>query len=88
LSATLRPHTPGRGGAGPTGLPGRYLEARTLTDDRTLLLDFNYAYNPFCAYGPEWRCSIPPIENHLALAIRAGERTDPDPDSPVADLVG
>ncbi|MEX2203378.1 MAG: DUF1684 domain-containing protein [Actinomycetota bacterium] len=52
---------------------GRYLEARTLTDDRTLLLDFNYAYNPYCAYGAGWRCPLPPVENHLTVPIRAGE---------------
>lgn len=67
---------------------GRYLEPRALIDDRTLLLDFNYAHNPYCAYGPEWRCPIPPDENHLAVPIRAGERSYPDPEPPVADLVG
>jgi uncharacterized protein (DUF1684 family) len=66
---------------------GRYLEARVLGDDRAVL-DFNYAYNPYCAYSPEWRCPIPPIENHLAVPIRAGERSYPDAESQVADLVG
>jgi len=61
---------------------GRYLEARTLGDGR-VLLDFNYAYNPFCAYGPEWRCPIPPIENHLAVPIRAGEMRYRDAEPPV-----
>lgn len=56
---------------------GRYLEARTLDDGRALL-DFNYAYNPYCAYNPGWRCPIPPVENHLAVPIRAGERSYPD----------
>ncbi|MBA3552146.1 MAG: DUF1684 domain-containing protein [Actinobacteria bacterium] len=51
--------------------------ALTLGDGRTLL-DFNYAYNPYCAYNPGWRCPIPPIENHLTVAIRAGERSYPD----------
>jgi uncharacterized protein (DUF1684 family) len=51
---------------------GRYLEARSLGYGRALL-DFNYAYNPYCAYSPEWRCPIPPIENHLIVPIRAGE---------------
>jgi hypothetical protein len=55
---------------------GRYLEASTLGNGRALL-DFNYAYNPNCAYGPEWRCPLPPIENHLAVPIRAGERSYP-----------
>jgi hypothetical protein len=56
---------------------GRYLEARVLPDGRAIL-DFNYAYNPYCAYGHGWRCPLPPIENHLAVPIRAGERSYPD----------
>jgi len=60
---------------------GRYLEARTLGNDR-VLLDFNYAYNPYCAYSPEWRCPIPPIENHLTVPIRAGELRYRDAEPP------
>jgi uncharacterized protein (DUF1684 family) len=52
---------------------GRYLEPQ-LRPDGTLTVDFNYAYNPFCAYGPGWSCPIPPEENRLPVAIRAGER--------------
>jgi uncharacterized protein (DUF1684 family) len=52
---------------------GRYLEPQ-LRPDGTLDLDFNYAYNPFCAYGEGWSCPIPPEENQLTVAIRAGER--------------
>ena len=52
---------------------GRYLEA-ALADKNTLRLDFNYAYNPFCAYSPRYRCALPPEENHLNVAIRAGEK--------------
>jgi uncharacterized protein (DUF1684 family) len=59
---------------------GRYLEAHSLGEDWTLL-DFNYAYNPYCAYNPGWRCPVPPIENHLAVPIRAGERSYPDGES-------
>ena len=51
---------------------GRYLEA-TLSDDGTVLVDFNYAYNPYCAYNESWSCPIPPIENWLSVPIRAGE---------------
>ncbi|MGH2668552.1 MAG: DUF1684 domain-containing protein [bacterium] len=51
---------------------GRYLQARALGDGRAVL-DFNYAYKPYCAYSPEWRCPIAPIENHLTVPIRAGE---------------
>jgi uncharacterized protein (DUF1684 family) len=52
---------------------GRYLEPR-LRPDGTIEVDFNYAYNPFCAYGDGWSCPIPPVENHLATSIQAGER--------------
>jgi uncharacterized protein (DUF1684 family) len=52
---------------------GRYLEPQERPDG-TLDVDFNYAYNPFCAYGSGWSCPIPPEENRLAVAIRAGER--------------
>ncbi len=40
---------------------------------RRILLDFNYAYNPSCAYDYEWACPLAPTENHLDLPIRAGE---------------
>lgn len=39
-----------------------------------ILLDFNYAYNPSCAYDPRWICPLAPRENRLPVAIRAGER--------------
>jgi len=44
-----------------------------LGDGRTLV-DFNYAYNPYCAYNPQWSCPIPPPENRLAVPIEAGEK--------------
>jgi uncharacterized protein (DUF1684 family) len=52
---------------------GRYLEPQSRPDG-TLDIDFNYAYNPFCAYGDGWSCPIPPEENQLPLVIPAGER--------------
>lgn len=52
---------------------GRYLET-PLLDDGRLLVDFNYAYNPYCAYNEAYSCPIPPAENRLTIAIRAGER--------------
>lgn len=39
-----------------------------------ILLDFNCAYNPSCAYDPRWVCPLTPAENRLAVAIRAGEK--------------
>lgn len=53
---------------------GRYLEVLPLEDGR-VLLDFNYAYNPYCAYNDGWSCPVPPAENRLKVPIRAGERT-------------
>jgi uncharacterized protein len=40
----------------------------------TATLDFNLAYNPYCAYNPGYSCPIPPAENRLPVAITAGER--------------
>jgi uncharacterized protein (DUF1684 family) len=52
---------------------GRYLE---LPENTTGMydLDFNRAYNPFCAYGKNFSCPVPPAENTLPVAIRAGEK--------------
>lgn len=44
------------------------------TGEQVILLDFNYAYNPSCAYNDRWVCPLAPRENHLALAIEAGEQ--------------
>jgi uncharacterized protein (DUF1684 family) len=41
---------------------------------RRLVLDFNYAYNPSCAYDSRWVCPLAPPENHLPVLVRAGER--------------
>jgi len=38
-----------------------------------LVIDFNYAYNPSCAYNPRWHCPLAPHENWLNVPIRAGE---------------
>ncbi len=51
---------------------GRYLEPQPLGSGR-FLVDFNYAYNPYCAYNEMWSCPLPPAENRLKLPIRAGE---------------
>ncbi|MCF0063673.1 DUF1684 domain-containing protein [Dyadobacter chenwenxiniae] len=54
---------------------GRYLDLKT-TDikDGELVLDFNKAYNPYCAYSDGYNCPIPPAPNHLPIAITAGEK--------------
>jgi uncharacterized protein len=38
-----------------------------------VLIDFNFAYNASCAYSPRWACPLAPPENHLPVAVRAGE---------------
>ena len=39
-----------------------------------LLLDFNLAYHPSCAYDPKWNCPLAPPDSRLAVAVMAGER--------------
>ena len=39
-----------------------------------VVIDFNFAYNPSCAYSPRWACPLAPPENALPLAVRAGEK--------------
>jgi uncharacterized protein len=43
-----------------------------------IVLDFNYAYNPSCAYNARWACPLAPPENHLQALVRAGELAFPD----------
>jgi uncharacterized protein (DUF1684 family) len=40
----------------------------------TVVLDFNYAYHPSCAYDPRWVCPLAPPDSRLPIAVRAGER--------------
>jgi uncharacterized protein (DUF1684 family) len=59
---------------------GRYLldtvkGADLGTEGGRLVLDFNFSYNPSCAYDPRWVCPLAPPANRLGLAVRAGERT-------------
>ena len=52
---------------------GRYLEPVELANGE-LLVDFNLAYNPYCAYSDNFSCPLPPVENWLKVPIRAGEK--------------
>lgn len=57
---------------------GRYLDnhrpgLEALPDNR-VEVDFNFAYNPYCAYSPDYSCPLPPRENWLKVPIRAGEK--------------
>lgn len=51
---------------------GRYLEPAERPDGR-FEVDFNLAYNPYCAYNENWSCPITPGENRIKIPIRAGE---------------
>lgn len=54
---------------------GRYLDFRIgdIQND-ALVIDFNKAYNPYCAYSDGYNCPIPPANNHLKVAVKAGEK--------------
>jgi len=52
---------------------GRYVET-TIPKGKTFILDFNYAFNPYCHYTTGYNCSIPPSENFLNIEILAGEK--------------
>jgi uncharacterized protein len=52
---------------------GRYLNLRQ-DGKKSVTIDFNLAYNPYCAYNPDYACPLPPKENILELAILAGEK--------------
>ena len=55
---------------------GRYLDVPLPTPEAmTIQLDFNRAYNPYCAYNNEYSCPVPPAENRLQVAIPAGEKS-------------
>ena len=55
---------------------GRYLDLKAPVDG-LYTLDFNAAYNPLCAYTHVYNCPIPPRENALPIAVRAGEKDYP-----------
>lgn len=54
---------------------GRYLDVKKTPGSTNITLDFNLAYNPYCAYNETYSCPLPPKENLLAVAIKAGEKT-------------
>jgi hypothetical protein len=55
---------------------GRYAHLDSL-DEHRFVLDFNLAYNPYCAYDTSWMCPLPPRENSLPWAVRAGMMKPP-----------
>ncbi|MBS3739110.1 DUF1684 domain-containing protein [Mesohalobacter halotolerans] len=50
---------------------GRYIDLKIPKGD-TIVIDFNKAYNPYCAYSKNYSCAIPPEENHLETQVKAG----------------
>lgn len=54
---------------------GRYMDM-DVNDfkEGKVIIDFNKAYNPYCAFSDGWNCPIPPKENHLNVRIEAGEK--------------
>jgi uncharacterized protein len=71
----------GDGTSGESTYPaGRYLldtvkGADLGIQDGRLVLDFNFAYNPSCAYDPKWVCPLAPSRNWLGVRVTAGEQT-------------
>lgn len=53
---------------------GRYLDVKKSPGSATITLDFNLAYNPYCAYTDSYTCPLPPQENILEVPIPAGEK--------------
>lgn len=53
---------------------GRYVDCQIPENGNIVILDFNMAYNPYCAYNPKFSCVIPPDENRLNIKIEAGEK--------------
>lgn len=53
---------------------GRYVDCVIPDEGNIMILDFNKAYNPYCAYNPKYSCVIPPEENKLSIRIEAGEK--------------
>lgn len=54
---------------------GRYLDLEKVPGSSTITLDFNKAYNPYCAYISNYSCPLPPAQNLLKIPIKAGEKT-------------
>lgn len=54
---------------------GRYIDLKKVPGATSITLDFNKAYNPYCAYSDDFSCPFPPKENILPIEIRAGEKS-------------
>lgn len=56
---------------------GRYLDL-SFKNASKITIDFNQAYNPYCEYNESFSCPLPPRENHISMAIEAGEKNYKD----------
>ena len=54
---------------------GRYIDIKKIPGASSMVLDFNNAYNPYCAYTDGYSCPFPPGKNILKVAIKAGEKS-------------
>ncbi len=71
LFVTFRDQTSGKSTYG----AGRFIDVKLPTDkEEPIVIDFNKAYSPPCAWSPHTLCPLPPKQNHLPLAIESGER--------------
>ena len=68
------PFTDASNGNGSYG-GGRYIDFR-VPNSNQVVLDFNKAYNPYCAYNSKYSCPIPPLENDIEIAIEAGVKIE------------
>lgn len=69
--------------------PGRYLTLE-LNEEDVYEIDFNRAFNPYCAYTDAFECGFPPAENDLRVAVRAGEKAwspDRNPRTPSSAVI-
>ncbi len=56
---------------------GRYIELNIPKEGKEIVVDFNKAYNPYCAYSTRYSCPVVPAENHLDIEILAGVKYTP-----------
>lgn len=74
LNSLFLPFTDETSGEG-SYISGRYIDLELQDIKNNLVtIDFNKAYNPYCAYTTGYNCPIPPTENNLQIAIKAGEK--------------
>jgi len=53
---------------------GRFLDLKKSRVPGVIEIDFNLAYNPYCAYNPNYVCPLPPAQNVLTVGVKAGEK--------------